>query len=580
MMTGLHGRCDLRRNCPEIALKYANDIVSGAIPAAKLTIQAAKRQLSDLEKQDTDEFPYLFNPVLVDNVGKEYRPAERICAFAERLKHVKGVWTGKFIVLEPWQVFFLTTLFGWVHRETGLRRFRECYSEIPRKNGKSVLGAIIGLYMFCADGEGGAEVYSGATTEKQAWEVFRPARLMAKQNESLLDHYSVEVHAKDLMTFTDYSRFEPLIGDPGDGASPHCAIIDEFHEHKSPEQYDTMATGMGARTQPLLCVITTSGSNLAGPCHGKRDQVVKILNGVFDNEEIFGLVFTIDKDDDWTDFKNWKKANPNYGVSVFPEYLKSRLKAALQDPAKQNIIRCKHLNQWMNVATAFFDMVALDKCADPSLSIEDFKGESVWPGIDIASKVDLAAKVNVFKKQVLGVWNYYAFCDFYLPNEAVKGEDKSHYAGWANEGWLHLTHGSRLDIDRIEDDLVKDSRFNVVEVPHDPWNAAQFAAHMMDKNIVMVELHQTVKNLSEPTKELESFVRDGIFHYDGNPILKWCLANVVCEYDTNDNVKPKKAKGQEHLKIAGAIALIMALSRAMVPEEPGSKYESEEMLIL
>ena len=772
------------RDYIQIATDYAHDVVSGKIPASYLTVLSCKRQLRDLDRQDTDEFPYIFNPWMVDGSGKEYQPGVRICAFAEKLTHVKGAWKEQTIHLEPWQVFALTTLFGWVHRETGLRRFREVYWEIARKNGKSVLGAIIGLYMFAADGEGGAEVYSGATSEKQAWEVFRPARLMTIANAPFRKAYSIEYHAKDLTTSTDYSRFEPLIGNPGDGASPHCAIVDEYHEHKTPEQYDTMATGQGARSQPLLAVITTAGSNIAGPCHEKRSQVVKILEEVFENEEIFGLIFTIDKHehniivqsyyelerleelcdcdnivsttqieklwleecvklvmtggmlkegkkeqinantligqlrhldcaeavtkriskkeiqniekdkirtlkngqktteteqrkqvkngeskinkkflkkedllsselhgknlkkcqknkteyaqfvlknqklyawiiatvqilledycvdfatlqlgylailqkvwnehldtcnirkitkivpeglqerrppDDWTDLENWKKANPNYGVSVYEDYLKSRLLDALQNPAKQNIVRCKHLNQWMNVAEAFFDMVAVDKCADPDLNIEDFHGEKCWPGIDIASKVDLASKVKIFKREIDGDDHYYAFADFYLPLAATKGEDKSHYQGWMKEGWLTVTHGNRLDVDRIEEDLEQDAReFELVEVPHDPWNAAQFAAHMLDKDIPMVEIQQTVRNLSEPTKELDALIRDGKFHHDGNPLLVWCLANVVCEYDTNDNVKPKRAKGQDHQKIDGAISAIMGLSRAMVYKE-------------
>lgn len=528
------------RDYVKICHKYAVDVLSGQIKACNLVKAAAQRNLSDMERQGTDDFPYLFNPLLEDQHGREFLPAVRICAFAERLQHVKGAWKGKNIILEPWQVFILTCLFGWVHMETGMRRFRELYAEIPRKNGKSVLGAIIGLYMFCADGEGGAEVYSGATTEKQAWEVFRPARLMAKQNEPLQDFYSVEIHAKDLTTTTDYSRFEPLIGDPGDGASPHCAIVDEFHEHKTPAQYDTMATGMGARSQPLLGVITTAGTNLAGPCYGKREQVVKILNGIFANDQIFGIIYTIDDEDDWQDIENWKKANPNFGVSVYSDYLEARLRTALQDPAKQNIIRCKHLNQWMNVATAYFDMAAWDRCEDKSLSLSDFDGDPVWPGLDLASKEDLAAKVKVFKRTIDGDDHYYGFADFYLPLEASKGEDRSHYAGWANDNWITLTHGFRLDVDKVEDDIKEDAkRFEVMEVPCDPWNMSQMAGHLEDEGIDVVEINQTVRELSEPTKELAALIRDGKFHHNGNPVLKWCMSNVVCQEDTNQNVKPK-----------------------------------------
>ena len=184
--------------------------------------------------------------------------------------------------------------------------------------------------------------------------------------------------------------------------------------------------------------------------------------------------------------------------------------------------------------------------------------------IDIASKKDLTAKVKVFKRLINDELHYYAFADHYLPRDAVHGEDKSHYQGWEKEGWLTVTPGARTDVDQIELDLEDDGRrFSVMEVPYDPWNAGQMAGHMEDKNFIMVETQQTTKNLSEPTKELDALILDGKFHWDGNPVLEWCLANTVCEYDTNDNVKPKKQKGQEHLKIDGTIALVMGLGRAM-----------------
>ncbi|EIV6944794.1 TPA: hypothetical protein N6Y29_001238 [Escherichia coli] len=183
------------------------------------------------------------------------------------------------ITLEPWQLFVICCAFGWVNKGSRLRRFREVYTEIPRKNGKSAISAGVALYCFACDNEFGAEVYSGATTEKQAWEVFRPARLMCKRTPMLTEAFGIEVNASNMNRPEDGARFEPLIGNPGDGSSPHCAVVDEYHEHATDALYTTMLTGMGARRQPLMWAITTAGYNIEGPCYDKRREVIEMLNG-------------------------------------------------------------------------------------------------------------------------------------------------------------------------------------------------------------------------------------------------------------------------------------------------------------
>jgi phage terminase large subunit-like protein len=170
------------------------------------------------------------------------------------------------------------------------------------------MAAGVGLYSLVADGEYGAEVYSGATTEKQAWEVFRPAKLMAQRKPDLCEYFGVEVNAKHIYIEADGSRFEPLIGNPGDGASPSCAIVDEYHEHQNSDLFDTMQTGMGAREQPLMFTITTAGSNMAGPCYEKRLEGQKVLSGVFDDERLFAVIYGMDEGDYWKDPAIWAKA--------------------------------------------------------------------------------------------------------------------------------------------------------------------------------------------------------------------------------------------------------------------------------
>ena len=270
------------------ALKYAQDVIAGRVPAGGYVRKAAQRHLDDIAKAGKKPYPYRFDDAA----------AEKVCKFIELLPHTKGKWAagGQTIKLQPWQQFILVVLFGWLRKKDGKRRFRTVYLEIPRKNGKSILAAGIGLYMLCMDGEFGAEVFSGATTEKQAWEVFKPAKLMLERTAALREFVGAEVWAKALVRPGDGSKFEPIIGNPGDGASPSCAIVDEFHEHDTPALYDTMETGMGAREQPLMLAITTAGYNVAGPCFEKRNELTKVLDGVVENDQLFGVIFGIDHD--------------------------------------------------------------------------------------------------------------------------------------------------------------------------------------------------------------------------------------------------------------------------------------------
>lgn len=545
------------------ANRYAREVVSGKIPAGEYVRLACKRHLDDLQREKESSYPYRFD--------KE--KSEHILQFAELMKHVKGKWSGQQIVLESWQCFFLAVPFGWVRKTDNLRRFREIYACIPRKSGKSILGAVIGLYMFAADKEKGAEVYAAATSEAQAYEVFRPAWMMVHTNPDMKKHFNIELggtakNPGNIYSLSTASRFETVIGKPGDGSSPHCYLLDEYHEAKTDESYDTGKTGMGARQQPLMCVITTAGVNTSFPCYAKQKQVQKVLSGELVNDELFGIIYTIDKDDDWTKIETWKKANPNYGVSVFEDFLKGQLKTALQDSRKQNIIKCKHLNIWSNAGDAWLNMASWQNCTDLEMSLSDFEGQPCWIGLDLASKKDVAAVMLLFKKND----EYFLFSNYYIPEERTYGEDMAHYAGWSHDGYMETTPGSRIDIERIQDDIRElAKRFDVSgsqngggEVCNDPWNAQQLITNLMNEGIGVVEVSQTVNMLSEPMKELESVVLEGKLHHDGNPVTYWMFANVCCRVDKKDNIFPFK-EGDEN-KIDGAVATITAMARAMYNE--------------
>jgi phage terminase large subunit-like protein len=549
-----------------LAEQYVDDVLSGRRPACKWERLACQRHRKDLERQGTDAFPYAFNPELVDAKGKAYRPALRVCAFAELQPHIKGDWAarGERIHLQGWQAFILASIFGWVHQHTQKRRFRVADLYVPRKNAKSTLAAVIGLYMLAADGEHGAEVYSGATSRDQALEVFRPARLMANGDvgAAYRAHYGVLVNVTSLVVLDTNSKFEPVIGNPGDGASPSCALVDEYHEHTSSELYDTMRTGMGARRQPLLLMITTAGSNIGGPCYQHQVELQKMLEGVQVDETRFGIVYGIDAGDDWTQPEALIKANPNFGVSVFEDFLLTAQLEAVRDPRKAAVFKTKHLNVWVAAASPWLNLENLQRCADPALNAEDFRGETCWTGTDLASKNDIASKAKVFRRLIDNDWHYYAFTRNWLPQAAVQKPENGHYQAWVEQGHLVQTSGNMIDLRQIQEDIEADSELHVVaEVAMDAWGSREISPALQAGGFEVVDVPMTTKNLSEPMKLIAALVDAGRFHFDGNLATVWMLANVEVFEDRNENVFPRKSKAEN--KIDAAIAIILAVGRAM-----------------
>jgi phage terminase large subunit-like protein len=559
-----------------IATDYAQRVVDGQLPACKWVRLACERHLRDLARADAG-WLYAWNPELVDAKGKAYRPANRVCAFAERMPHIKGDWAGRGerIRLEPWQVFILASIFGWINTATGKRRFRQADLFVPRKNAKSTIAAVIGNYMLAADGEFGAEVYSGATSQKQALEVFRPAQLMARANADVRAYYGVLLNASNLAVLDSNSKFEPVIGKPGDGASPSCAIVDEYHEHNTSDLYDTMRTGMGARSQPLLLVITTAGNNIGGPCYTHQVELQKVLEGVSEAEQRFGIIFGIDADDDWTKPEALAKANPNLGVSIAVDTLLADQLEAIQDPRKQAIFKTKHLNVWVGAASPWINLESLQRASDPTLREDDFRGEQCWTGLDLASKTDIASKAKLFRRELDDGWHYYLFTRNWLPQAAVMRPENGHYQAWVTEGHLVQTSGNMINLRQIQADVEADSELHVVaEVPMDAWGSREIAPSLQEAGYTVIDVPMTTRNLSEPMKLIAGLIDAGRFHHDGNKATMWMFSNVEVAEDRNENIFPRKSSAEK--KIDAAVATILAMSRAMVGAGDSAKSFWEE----
>ena len=560
------------------ANQYARDVIRGKIPACRYVIQACQRHLDDLTKEKSAKFRFKFDK----------DKAERAAKFIQLLPHTKGEWAFKrqLITLEPWQLFVVCVAFGWVRKGSGLRRFREVYTEIPRKNGKSAISAGVALYCFAADNEFGAEVYSGATTEKQAWEVFRPARLMAKRTPFLLERWGIEVNASNLSIPADGARFEPLIGNPGDGQSPSCAVVDEYHEHDADDLYTTMVTGMGARKQPLMWIITTAGYNIDGPCYDKRREVIEMLAGTVPDDELFGIIYTIDEGDDWTDPKVLAKANPNMGISVYADYLLTQQSKAIKSARFANKFKTKHLNVWVSAKTAFFNLQRWQECEDRTLTLEQFEGQECILSFDLARKLDMNSMARIFWRDIDGRRHYYSVApQFWVPEDTVNNTDNrrlaERYQKWQNLGELTATDGAEVDYREILEEAKEAQRIaNVLETPLDPMGATALAHSLADEGMSPITITQNYQNMSTPMKELEAAIQSGRFHHDGNSLMTWCIGNVIGKNlpGNDDMVRPVKESADQ--KIDGAVALIMAIGRAMVPdrEEDRSIYETSDVL--
>lgn len=545
-----------------IARQYAADILGGKIPACKWVKLAVDRQLADLKKYVGDRSLYVFDE----------NEANRVCKFIELLTHTKGELAGTRIHLEPWQVFILTTVFGWLRRADGGRRYRRAYVEVSRGNGKSTLCSGIGLYCLLADREGGAEVYSFATTRDQAKIVFGDAKVMVERNAPLRNKFGLQVLANALYVPTSNSTFQAKSaeGSTLDGLNTHLAIIDELHAHKTRAVYDVVETSTGKRKNSLMFVITTAGFDTSGICYEVRTMVTKVLEKSVVDETQFGIIYGLDEGDDWTTVEALEKANPNWGISVRPEIITSLMKKAIALPSAVNNFKTKHLNIWCSASSAWMDMQAWE-AGEINVDRSDFEGQPCYIGLDVGAKNDVTAKVLLFP---VGK-SFVVFADFYLPEAAVEKSTNSQYRGWVEEGWITQSGGAMTDLARIEEDIRDDlSRFDVKGIAYDPWNALQLATNLGNDGAPMVEYRNTVQNFSDPMKSLEALVQDKRVNHDGNPVIRWMMGNVVAKLDAKDNIFPRKERYEN--KIDGVVALIMALGISNTADEANPFDDIEE----
>lgn len=562
--------------------KYAQDVVAGKIIAGRLVRLACQRHLTDLKTGSQRGLTF------------DRAAAQRVFDFFAELKLAEGVFAGQPFTLQPSQAFILGSLFGWKVAD-GSRRFRTAYIEQGKGNGKSPLAAGIGLYGLTADGESAAEIYSAAAMKDQAKILFRDAENMVSVSPDLASH--IEAHVNNLSVRQTFSFFKPVSSENRglDGKRVHMALIDEVHEHRDATVVDKMRAGTKGRRQALIFLITNSGSGRHSVCWHYHELARKVVEGHLENDSLFAYVCQLDacaacmadgKEspvdgcatcDDWRNPAVWIKANPLLGVTITQRYLQEQVNEAVQMPSKENLVKRLNFCLWTGQVTRWLPMAKWDACAAPVVP-EQLRGLACMGGLDLASKIDLAAFVLVFER-ALGGFALLPF--FWVPRERAEERERTDqvpYVMWAQQGLIKMTEGNVIDYDVIFQDICDlAEQYRIVEIGYDSWNATQMAVQLSGKGFTMADVPQTMRHLSEATKTLESLVVSGQLAHGGHPVLRWMASNVAVVRDTKDNLLPAKDRSME--KIDGIVAAIIGLSRSIRQEGDGtSVYEERGIL--
>jgi phage terminase large subunit-like protein len=550
------------KNHIDQAHDYMRGVLAGEIPTCKWVKLAVQRQIDDLERPVSDQWPWVFDP------ARAVRP----CEFIELLPHIKGKWARdrRLIELNAWQSFILTTIFGWVHRDTHLRRFRDVYLEIPRKNAKSTLSSGVALFMLTADGEPGAEVYSAATTKDQARIVFDDAKQMAERTPDMRTYLGLAILQHSITVAHTASSFKPLAaeGSTLDGLNVHFTVLDELHAHKTRAVYDVIDTARGAREQSILWNITTAGTDLSGICYERRTYTTKVLERVIEDHSTFGIIYTIDEGDNPFVESSWAKANPNWLASVLRDDMEAASRNAENSDSSRNNFFTKRLNVWVNGESAWMDMVAWARCADPKMSLGDFSGERCWMGLDLAQKKDFAALCLVFQRD--GVWH--VCTRLYLNELAVQESGNAHLSGWARAGHVVVTDGDITDFDVLADDLRRYCKlFDVQEIAFDPALSMYFAGKLIEEGLPLVEIAQRALFFTPPLIQVENLVHEKKLKFDGNPVMTWMVSNLVVKVSKFNELRSPTKERPEN-KIDGPMAMLMALGRALAVERKETSF--------
>lgn len=538
--------------------QYEADVISGKELVGIYIRQAVERDLKDLSRQKDPDFPYRFDD----------KEAQRRIRFIQLLKYTRGVWAknGETLKLEPWQQWVVACTFGWKAKGKNLRRFRKIDLSVARKNGKTTLSAAMLNSVYFLDKEPGAEIYCAATKKDQAKITYDETREQIRRN-GILSGITKEFKQNSTIFCEATNSKIRVLGadsDTEDGLNPSATSIDEYQAHKTNAMLEVLISGEGAREQPLNIITFTAGTNLEYPAYAEERAIgLRVLAGLENDEQAFYAFYELDENDDWSDPINAVKANPNLGVSVSFDFIKSRIAEALKNPRQQTLIRTKNLNQWVDSPTVWIPDKMWQELGK-KFSMSELSGRNCYIGCDLSGSIDLSAIAFAFPKEGDETQDTLVV-KFFMPEQIIEQKTKQDhvpYEAWAKAHYIYLTPGNTVDQDYIEKwvrEKVKNLNLHILGFGYDPWNATTMISHFQQEGVNMVLMRQGYQTLSPICKAFERAVYDGSVCHDQNPVLSWNLSCVELMMDPAGNIKPDKGKiAKSSKRIDGVIAAILA----------------------
>lgn len=564
------------------------------IPAKKVRVSIKNPETGETEKGWEWRSPdgrYYF----------DRQAADRACDFfSSFLIHHIGEFAGEpFNLLDYQRMLIVRPLFGWLRRSDDRRRFRTNFSFLPKGNGKSPLGAGLGLYLMMCDGEPAAEVYAVAGDKDQAKIVHESAKIMVEESADLSDRCDV---LRDSIYYGENRSFYKVLAADAAGAHgfrPHGVIFDEMHNQKNRDLYEALRKSILKRRQPIFCILTHAGTDDEGICYEEYEHAKQVVQGHSTDESYLPVMFELGPKADWTKVSNLKKVNPGWGVTINPEILEADCKTAQEEPRKRNDFLRFHTNRWTNQATAWLPIEWWDdNCAGAVPPVSELLNYPSALGVDMAQKIDLAACVLVFRLPLLDEpaqeievtaeeggdfikrthslnYRIAILPHFWLPEETLHErvrKDHVPYHEWNAEGLLHRTPGAIIDSESIVREIAvqmpkRYPKIKQSEVGYDPAFATEIAVQLQGHGFTTVEILQNYTHLSEACQVFEALVKAGRVLHGGHRVLRWCVENVAVRRDDAGRIRPVKPK-KIAKRIDGVVATIMALSRLIRLEQP------------
>lgn len=561
---------------------YVFAVDSGKIEVCRWVHLAVERHFKDLEKIEKKDYPYIFNK-------KKALEFPDFCK--DELKHYEGIMYDKPLILEPWQYFIYGSIFGWQKKQKfrgfELRRFKDAVIIIPKKNGKSILSGALGVFMIKRDGWPAAQCYTLAKNQSHARELgYRAAAIMAEESETVSEYVKINNSAAGVGIYCkeNNSFYKPITSKPDseDGRNVHFCGPDETKDWTDFDIYELMKNGTVNAPNSLFISTTTAGSDMASLGYDQQKYIEKVLKGDIEDDTTFGIIYGVDMEDKldekgniredwWRDKRIWKKANPNYEVSVFEDNLKELASKAAQSPSQRVAFQTKHLNIWHSSSTEFISDAKWHKCGRKKMPplmknvheiLEQYKGMDCYGAIDLGAVSDFSAFVIEFTEKPFEILPF-----FWIPNDSIDDRKNSNLVRrFVEDGWIDTTPGDWTDYDFIEEYIKMVAGYvNLIEITYDPWRMNQTVTHLIDSDFQMIEFRQGDKSMNGAVDQLENSVKRGEIEHFNNPVLNWMLGNVAIKEGATGLRKFDKEKA--HDKIDGIVAAGMSHYRQMLFQE-------------